>query len=99
MAKSEVIKAGYVVSVGLIPGKAPHNCYIGLVKAVDEYGIRITPAIWDADLDDIRLSAEDVFVPWVNINSMLVCTEEEPAKRVVRDKAPTWQAEVASMGT
>jgi len=99
MAKPEAIKAGYVVSVGLIPGTAPYGCYIGLVKAVDEHGIRIIPAIWDDDLDEIRLSTEDVFVTWVNINSMLVCTEEEPAKRFVRDKAPMRQAEVESICT
>ena len=97
MAKPEAIKAGYLVAFALIPGTAPHNCYIGLVKAADEYGIRITPMFWDNDLDDIRGSTEDIFIPWININSMLVCTEDEPAKRFIRDKAKKWQAEVESM--
>jgi hypothetical protein len=97
VAKPEAIKAGHIVAIGIIPGTAPRACYIGLVRSVDEYGIRITSVKWDDDLDDVRLSTEDFFVTWVNINSMLVCTEEEPAKRFVRDKAPQWQAEVESM--
>lgn len=97
MAKPEAIKAGYLVALGLVPGTAPRNCYIGLVKAADEYGIRINPVFWNDDLDDIRGATEDIFVPWVNINSMLVCTEEEPAKRFVRDRVKVWQAEIESM--
>jgi len=97
VAKPEAIKAGHIVAISIIPGTAPNACYIGLVRSVDEYGIRITPVKWDDDLDDVRLSTEDFFVTWVNIKSMLVCTEEEPAKRFVRDKAPQWQIEVESM--
>ena len=59
MAKPVAIKAGHVVAIGFMPGTAPRACYIGLVKAVDEYGIRITPVKWDDDLDDVRLSTED----------------------------------------
>ena len=97
MAKPEAIKAGYLVAMALIPGIAPRKCYIGLVKAADEYGMRITQTFWDNDLDDIRRSTEDIFIPWININAMLVCTEEEPAKRFIRDKANKWQIEVESM--
>ncbi len=99
MTKPEAIKVGYIVALALIPGTAPRNCYIGLVKAADEYGVRINPVFWDDDLDDIRGGTEDIFVPWVNINSMLVCTQEEPSKRFVRDKAKAWQAEIESMQT
>ena len=99
MTKPEAIKVGYIVALALIPGTAPRNCYIGLVKAADEYGVRINPVFWDDDLDDIRGGTEDIFVPWVNMNSMLVCTQEEPAKRFVRDKAKAWQAEIESMQT
>jgi hypothetical protein len=97
MAKPEAIKEGHLVALALIPGIAPRKCYIGLVKAADEYGIRINQTFWDNDLDDIRGSTEDIFIPWININSMLVCTEEEPAKRFVRDRAKKWQAEVEAM--
>jgi len=99
MTKPEAIKVGYIVALALIPGTAPRNCYIGLVKAADEYGVRINPVFWDDDLDDIRGGTEDIFVPWVNINSMLVCTQEEPSKRFVRDKAKAWQTEIESMQT
>ena len=97
MAKPDAIRVGYLVALALIPETAPRNCYIGLVKAADEYGIRINPAYWDNDLDDIRGSTADIFIPWININSMLVCTDEEPAKQFVRNKAKKWQAEVESM--
>ena len=97
MAKPKALQAGYFVALGLLPGTAPHNCYIGLVQAVDEYGIRINLADWDDELERVRTHTEDIFVTWVNITSMLVCTEEEPVRRFLRDKAPLWQSEVESM--
>lgn len=42
MPKPEVLKPGYFVAVSLIPETAPECCYIGLVQALDEYGIRMT---------------------------------------------------------
>jgi len=75
MVKPESIKAGYVVSVELIPGTAPYSYYIGLVKATNKYGIRINPAKWDDNFEGVRLSTEDFYIPWININSMLVCTD------------------------
>lgn len=74
MIKPESIKEGCVISMGLIPGTAPNSCYVGLVKTANKHGITMNPAKWD-DLDGIRLSKEDVYIPWTNINSMLVCTE------------------------
>ena len=97
MAKSQVIQPGYYVAIFLVPGTAPLVCYIGLVQAVDEYGVRINPAHWDEDLDVIAVNTEDFFVPWANITSMLVCTDKQPSRRFLRDKAPEWRAAVESI--
>jgi hypothetical protein len=97
MAKSETIKPGYFVAISLIPGTAPEYCYIGLVQVLDEYGIRITQVEWDDQLDGVKQYSEDIFVPWVNVNSMLVCTQEEPTRRFVRDRAPKWKSQVEAM--
>lgn len=97
MAKPEAIRAGYFVAIGLIPGTAPHNCYLGLVQIADEYGVRINLVEWDDDLDGVKKYTEDLFVPWTSITSMLVCTENEPVRRFIKDKAPKWQAATESM--
>ena len=97
MAKPDVLKPGYFVAVSLIPETAPECCYIGLVQVLDEYGIRMTQVEWDDQLDGVKQFSEDIFVPWVNVNSMLVCTQEEPTRRFVRDRAPKWKAQVEAM--
>ncbi len=97
MAKPEVIKPGYFVAVSLIPGTAPECCYIGLVQVLDEYGVRITQVEWDDQLDGVKQFSEDIFVPWVNVNSMLVCTEQEPTRRFIKDRAPAWKRKVEAM--
>jgi len=97
MAKPDVLKPGYFVAVSLIPETAPECCYIGLVQAIDEYGVRMTQVEWDDQLDGVKQFSEDIFVPWVNVNSMLVCTHEEPIRRFIRDRAPSWKAKVEAM--
>ncbi len=97
MAKPDVLKPGYFVAVSLIPETAPECCYIGLVQVLDEYGIRMTQVEWDDQLDGVKQFSEDIFVPWVNVNSMLVCTQEEPTRRFVKDRAPKWKAQVEAM--
>jgi hypothetical protein len=97
MPKPDALKPGYFVAVSLIPETAPECCYIGLVQALDEYGMRMTQVEWDDQLDGVKQFSEDIFVPWVNINSMLVCTHEEPTRRFVRDKAPAWKAKVTAI--
>ena len=97
MAKPTVLKPGYFVAVSLIPETAPECCYIGLVQVLDEYGVRMTQVEWDDQLDGIKQFSEDIFVPWVNINSMLVCTQQEPTRRFVRDRAPAWKAQIEAM--
>ena len=97
MAKPDVLKPGYFVAVSLIPGTAPECCYIGLVQVVDEYGIRMTQVEWDNQLDGVKQFSEDIFIPWINVNSMLVCTQEEPTMRFIKDRAPKWKAQVETM--
>jgi hypothetical protein len=97
MAKPEVLKPGYFVAVSLIPETAPECCYIGLVQVLDEYGVRMTQVEWDDQLDGVKQFSEDIFVPWVNVNSMLVCTQQEPTRRFVRDRAPAWKTQVEAM--
>ena len=97
MAKPTVLKPGYFVAVSLIPETAPECCYIGLVQVLDEYGVRMTQVEWDDQLDGVKQFSEDIFVPWVNVNSMLVCTQQEPTRRFVRDRAPAWKAQVEAM--
>jgi hypothetical protein len=97
MAKPDVLKPGYFVAVSLIPRTAPEYCYIGLLQVLDEYGIRMTQVEWDDQLDGVKQFSEDIFVPWVNVNSMLVCTQEEPTRRFVKDRAPKWKAQVEAM--
>ena len=99
MAKPETIQPGYFVAISLIPGSAPSNCYIGLVEAIDEYGLRINLTQWDDELDGVKHTTEDLFTPWVSITSMLVCTKDEPVRRFIKDKAPAWKAQVEAMDT
>jgi hypothetical protein len=97
MAKPTVLKPGFFVAVSLIPETAPECCYIGLVQGLDEFGVRMTQVEWDDQLDGVKQFSEDIFVPWVNINSMLVCTHEEPIRRFIRDRAPAWKAQTEAM--
>lgn len=99
MAKPQTIRPGYYVAISLEPGTAPCNCYIGLVLAADEYGVRINLVHWDGDLDVVSPQTEDFFAPWASITSILVCTEDQPTRRFIRDRAPAWQAEIESIYT
>ena len=97
MAKPQAIQPGYCVAVNLVPETAPHNCYIGMVEVVDEHGIRIDLVHWDDKLDMLGGYTESLFVPWENINSMLVSTEKQPTRRFMTDRAPKWQAQIEAM--
>jgi len=75
MIKPESMKAGSIVSLDLVPRTTPYSCCIGLVKDVNKSGISINPARWD-NARGITLSREDLYIPWININSMMVCPAE-----------------------
>jgi len=97
MAKPQTIQSGYYVALSLVPGSAPCNCYIGLVQAVDELGLRMDLVHWDEKLDMVGGHTEGLFVPWESVTSMLVCAAGQPIGRFIRDKAPEWQSEIEAM--
>jgi hypothetical protein len=97
MARIQAIQPGYCVAVHLMPDTAPENCYIGMVEIVDEYGILINLVHWDDKLDMLGGYTESLFVPWMNINAMLVSTESQPTRRFMADRARKWRAQVEAM--
>jgi hypothetical protein len=97
MAKPASIQPGYCVAVHLLEETAPENCYIGIVEATDEYGILINLVHWDDKLDMIGGYTESLFIPWMNINSMLVSTEVQPTRRFMADRARKWKAQIEAM--
>jgi hypothetical protein len=97
MAKTETIQPGYCVAVHLVPETAPDNCYIGQVEAVDEHGILINMVHWDDKLDMLGGYTESLFIPWGNINSILISTERQPTRRFMTDRARKWQTQVEAM--
>ena len=97
MAKPPTIQPGYCVAVHLLPETAPEDCYIGMVEATDEYGILINLVHWDDKLDMMGGYTESLFIPWMNINSMLVSTEVQPTRRFMADRARKWKAQIQAM--
>lgn len=97
MAKTEAIQPGYCIAVHLIPDTAPENCYLGIVDVVDEHGILMNLVHWDDKLDMVGGYTESLFVPWSNINSMLISTEKQPTRRFMADKARKWKEQIEAM--
>jgi hypothetical protein len=97
MAKTQAIQPGYCVAVHLMPETAPDDCYIGMVEVVDERGILINLVHWDDKLDMLGGYTESLFVPWVNINSMLISTENQPTRRFMADRARKWKSQIEAM--
>ncbi|OGN95339.1 MAG: hypothetical protein A2Y89_02255 [Chloroflexi bacterium RBG_13_51_18] len=97
MAKPPTIQAGYCVAVHLLPETAPEDCYIGVVENTDEYGILINLVHWDDKLDMLGGYTESLFIPWMNINSMLVSTEVQPTRRFMADRARKWKEQISAM--
>lgn len=97
MAKTQAILPGYCVAVHLMPDTAPENCYIGLVEVVDEYGILINLVHWDDKLDMLGGYTESLFIPWININSMLISTEKQPTRRFMTDRARKWKSQIEAL--
>jgi hypothetical protein len=97
MAKTQAIQPGYCVAVNLTPETAPDNCYIGVVEVVDEQGILINLVHWDDKLDMLGGYTESLFVPWGNINSMLISTEKQPTRRFMADRARKWKTQIEAL--
>ncbi|MFH1647962.1 MAG: hypothetical protein ABID71_09865 [Chloroflexota bacterium] len=94
MAKTQAIQPGYCVAVHLMAETAPENCYVGMVEVVDEHGIMINLVHWDDKLDMMGGYTESLFVPWININSMLISTERQPTRRFMADRARKWKTQI-----
>jgi len=95
MAKTQAIQPGYCVAVHLMPETAPDDCYIGMVDVVDEHGILINLVHWDDKLDMLGGYTESIFVPWANINSILMSTQ--PTRRFLADRARKWKVQLDAM--
>jgi hypothetical protein len=80
-----------------MPDTAPDDCYIGVVDVVDEHGILINLVHWDDKLDMLGGYTESLFVPWMNINSMLISTENQPTRRFMADRARKWKSQIEAM--
>lgn len=75
-SQAATIEPGYRVALVLKPESAPQRFYAGLVAAVDECGLRLTPSHSSAG---IALGL-DLFFPWESITSALVATpDHDPA--------------------
>jgi hypothetical protein len=97
MAKTQAIQPGYCIAVHLVPETAPESCYIGVVYVVDQHGILMNLVHWDDKLDMLGGYTESLFVPWGNINSMLISTEKQPTRRFMADKARKWKQQLEAM--
>jgi hypothetical protein len=95
MAKTQAIQPGYCVAVHLMPETAPDDCYIGMVNIVDDHGILINLVHWDDKLDMLGGYTESIFIPWANINSMLI--SPQPTRRFMADKALKWKSQLEAM--
>ena len=51
MAKPQTVQPGYYAAIDLVTGAAPENCYIGLIMAADDFGVKINLVHWDDGLD------------------------------------------------
>ncbi len=97
MAKIQAIQPGYCAAVHLMPETAPDDCYTGMVEVVDEHGILINLVHWDDKLDMLGGYTESLFVPWGNINSMLISTEKQPTRRFMTDRARRWKTQIETL--
>jgi hypothetical protein len=97
MAKTQAIQPGYCAAVHLMPDTAPDACYIGTVEVVDEHGILLNLVHWDDKLDMLGGYSESLFIPWLNINSVLISTEKQPTRRFMADRARKWKVQLDAL--
>ena len=97
MAKTQTVQPGYCVAVNLVPETAPECCYIGVVEASDDQGLLINLVHWDDKLDMLGGYTDSIFIPWINIDTILVSTEQQPTRRFMVDRARKWKSQVEAM--
>lgn len=83
------LEPGWWVALTLKPGTAPIRSYVGTVEAIDAHGIRITLINWLLGM----AAGNDLFVPWANLDSALVCTDRHDQDLFGRD-AERWQEDM-----
>ena len=66
------LEVGYAAAICLKPDTAPSRCYVGQVDDVDEHGVRLSLMDWMIG----RPVGWDFFVPWENVDSVLVATPD-----------------------
>ncbi len=71
LAKSQVLAPGYVVALTVKDGTAKQRCYVGMVQAVDEHGIRMTLMDWFAG----QFRGWDFFAPWESVTSAMAAAK------------------------
>ncbi len=83
---SRGLEVGFYAAICLRPDAAPLRCYVGLVEAVDEHGVRLTLIDWvlGAPTD------YDLFVAWSEITAALVSTPDHDLHDFGR-RAGQWQ--------
>jgi hypothetical protein len=81
-----LLKVGWWAALTLKPDVAPRRCYVGQIQAISDDGIRITLVDWISGL----AGGYDFYIPHRNIESALVCTEEQDFKGL-GDHAGKWQ--------
>jgi len=97
MAKTQAIQPGYCAAVHLMPDTAPESCYVGMVEVADEHGILLNLVHWDDKLDMIGGYTESLFIPWININSVLISTEKQPTRRFMADRARKFKTQIDTL--
>ena len=97
MAKTQAIQPGYCAAVHLMPDTAPESCYLGMVEVADEHGILLNLVHWDDKLDMIGGYTESLFIPWININSVLISTEKQPTRRFMADRARKFKTQIDAL--
>ena len=97
MAKTQAIQPGYCAAIHLMPDTAPESCYIGMVEVADEHGILLNLVHWDDKLDMVGGYTESLFIPWANINSVLISTEKQPTRRFMADRARKFKNQIDAL--
>ena len=85
--QDDTLQVGYAVALTLPEGIAPSRCYVGQIEAIDDRGLRMTLMDWSIG----GFTSNDLFVPWSNIESCLVCTDNHHLGLFLEDSAPKWQ--------
>ena len=89
----ETVYKGNIVAVTLKRDAAPMRCHVGEVQAVGERGLRITKMDWIVG----RSTGLDVFMPWSQVTSIKVATEEHSLDKGGIDSFGQWQTEMNKM--